>query len=617
MCGIIGFTGKTEASPILLDGLSKMEYRGYDSAGIAILGDKCIEVAKTIGYVSALQEKVLQEKTKTMCSFTGACGIGHTRWATHGAVLEKNAHPHISNDGTFAVCHNGIIENFLPLRAQFESKGYVFKSDTDTEVVVASLQYNYTGDFKKAFELTLEQLEGSYALAVICLDNPDTIYVAKKNAPLIIGLGKGFHIFASDVTAIITHTKDVMYLDDNTYACITPARTDVFSSDGNIIQPPIEKINWNAETAEKGEYEHFMLKEIMEQPAVIAHTLNHRMKDGNIILDNFSLTHDVLQKITRIVITACGSAYYAGCAGKYAIEKLFGKIVTVELASELRYSEPLIDKNTLLIAISQSGETADTIAAIKECKARGAHVLSIVNVFSSTITKLSDDVLYTYAGPEIAVATTKGYTTQLALLYLFALYVASDLKTISQNEYNILYNELRDLPRKIEQCLALEPSIKKLASTLSKTDTVFFLGRNTDLAVAYEGALKLKEISYIHAESYASGELKHGSIALIDEHTKVVAICCNQKLLEKSMSNCLEVIARGADVHIIGMQAPASAKTAHDSMHDYEIQIPFTTDEFLPILAVIPLQLLAYHVAVIKKCNVDKPRNLAKSVTVE
>ena len=608
MCGIVGYTGTQEAAPILLEGLKKLEYRGYDSAGIAVLNDNLIAVSKVTGRIANLCERTADGK-----NCPGTVGIGHTRWATHGAPTDTNAHPHMSNDGKFAVVHNGIIENYIALREELIQKGYRFESQTDTEVIVHLIEMYYTGDLKKAVIKTSARLQGSYALGVVCTDEPEKVYVAREASPLILGVGVGENYFASDVTALVSYTRNAIYLDDGEFAEITPDSITVFNPAGQPIEKKISRITWDIQSAEKGGYEHFMLKEIIEQPRAVKATIAPRIKDGDIILDETELTADYLKSINKIVITACGSAYYAGCAGKYAIEKLCRIPVQVELASELRYSDPLIDEHTLLIVLSQSGETADTIAAMKECKNRGATTLAVVNVVGSTIANTADFTLYTWAGPEIAVATTKGYSTQVSVLYLFALYAAKKMNRIDDKLYNDLLECLKTLPKKIQEAIDMNSAISTLAKKYHGVDSMFFIGRNTDYAVALEGALKMKEISYVHAESYAAGELKHGTIALVEEHQPVIALCCNEAIMEKTMSNIVEVKARGAEVLAV------TFKDNHKivSLADDVIFVPKIEMIFSAAVEIIPLQLLAYYVAKENGCDIDKPKNLAKSVTVE
>ena len=608
MCGIVGYTGSQAAAPILLDGLKKLEYRGYDSAGIAVLNNNLIAVSKVTGRIANLCERTADGK-----NCPGTVGIGHTRWATHGAPTDTNAHPHMSNDGKFAVVHNGIIENYIALREELIQKGYRFESQTDTEVIVHLIEMYYTGDLKKAVIKTSARLQGSYALGVVCTDEPEKVYVAREASPLILGVGVGENYFASDVTALVSYTRNAIYMDDGEFAEITPDSITVFNPAGQPTHKKISRITWDIQSAEKGGYEHFMLKEIIEQPRAVKATIAPRIKDGEIILDETELTADYLESINKIVITACGSAYYAGCAGKYAIEKLCRIPVQVELASELRYSDPLIDEHTLLIVLSQSGETADTIAAMKECKNRGAKTLAVVNVVGSTIANTADYTLYTWAGPEIAVATTKGYTTQVSVLYLFALYAAKKMNRIDDELYNTLLAALKTLPKKIQEALDMNSAIPTLAKKYHGAGSMFFIGRNTDYAVALEGALKMKEISYIHAESYAAGELKHGTIALIEEHQPVIAMCCNESIMEKTMSNIVEVKARGAEVLAVTFKNNQKIVSLADDM----IYVPKIETIFTAAVEIVPLQLLAYYVAKENGCDIDKPKNLAKSVTVE
>ena len=608
MCGIVGYTGVQGASPILLEGLKKLEYRGYDSAGIALVNDGTISIAKVTGRIANLCEKTNDGK-----DYPGTTGIGHTRWATHGAPSDTNAHPHMSNDGRFAIVHNGIIENYMSLHDELTAKGYHFESETDTEVIVHLLEMYYKGDIKKAVIKTSARLQGSYALGVICADDPDKLYVAREASPLILGVGVGENFFASDVTALVSYTRNAIYLEDGEFAEISPEEVKVFDCTLQPVNKKISRIVWDIQAAEKGGYEHFMLKEIMEQPRAFKATIAPRIKDKDIVLDENDISEEYLRSINKIVITACGSAYYAGCAAKYTIEKLCRVPVITELASELRYSDPLIDEHTLLIVLSQSGETADTIAAMKECKARGAKTIAIVNVVGSTIAKLADYVLYTWAGPEIAVATTKGFTTQLAVLYLFSLYFAKKIGSISDDEYNRLLSSLKALPKKIQETIDTNAKIHKIAIKYYDNKSMFFIGRNTDYAIALEGALKMKEISYIHAESYAAGELKHGTIALIEEHRPVVALCYNESIMEKTLSNIVEVKARGADV--LALTYKGNNKII--SVANDVIYVPKVDTLFSAAVEIIPLQMLAYYVAKLNECDIDKPKNLAKSVTVE
>ncbi len=608
MCGIVGYTGSQEAAPILLDGLKKLEYRGYDSAGIAVMKDECLSVSKIAGRIANLFEKTEDGKATP-----GNIGIGHTRWATHGAPTDTNAHPHMSNDGKFAVVHNGIIENYMALREELMAKGYEFQSQTDTEVVVHLIEMYYKGDVKQAVIKTTSRLRGSYALGVVSTDAPETVFVAREASPLILGVGVGENYFASDITALVQYTRNVIYMEDGEFAEITPDAISVFDGAGRVVQKEIHRINWDVQAAEKGGYEHFMIKEIMEQPRAVEATISPRIKDGEVFFEGIDLTEEEVKDINKIVITACGSASYAGQAGKIAIEKLCRIPVQVELASELRYNDPLIDEHTLLIIVSQSGETADTIAAMKECKSRGARTLAVVNVVGSTIAKLADHTIYTWAGPEIAVATTKGYTTQLSVLYLISMYLAKKRGTITKERYDELIAALRMIPKQIQEVLDINPHLSKLAKKYCNHHSMFYIGRNTDYAVSLEGALKMKEISYIHAESYAAGELKHGTIALINDGQPVVALCCNEEILEKTVSNVVEVKARGAEV--LGVAFKDNAKVV--SLADDLIFVPRMETLFTPVVEIVPLQTLAYYVAKEKGCDVDKPKNLAKSVTVE
>ena len=608
MCGIVGYTGEQQAAPILLDGLGKLEYRGYDSAGVAIVNNQEICVCKSTGRIS-----VLREKSSNGGDLPGTVGIGHTRWATHGAPTDANAHPHMSNDGKFAVVHNGIIENYISLREELTEKGYRFASETDTEVIVHLIEMYYNGDLKSAVIKTASRLHGSWALGVVSTSDEHRIFVAREQSPLIIGVGVGENYFASDITALIPYTRNVIYLDDGEFAEITPDKVTVFNFMGSVVAKSLSHVSWDVKAAEKGGYEHFMLKEIMEQPGAVKETIMSRIHDDEINLEGFELSKEELQNINKIIITACGSAYYAGCAGKYVIERLCKIPVSVELASELRYSDPIIDEHTLLIILSQSGETADTLAAMKECKRQGAKTLAIVNVVGSTIAKTADHVLYTWAGPEIAVATTKGYTTQLSLLYLLALHISKKTDRVSSSEYTRLISKLQSIPKLIQTTIDMNSGICSLAQKYYKANSVFFIGRNSDYAIALEGALKMKEISYIHAEAYAAGELKHGTIALIDVGTPVIALACNEKLNEKTISNIVEVKARGAKVVAVAFSGDSKIATTADDI----ISIPQSEEMFAPILEIIPLQLLAYYTAKLNGCDIDKPKNLAKSVTVE
>ena len=611
MCGIVGYVGAQQAAPILLEGLQKLEYRGYDSAGIAVLDGSTIELAKACGEI-----KNLLAKTHDGSDLHGYIGLGHTRWATHGAPTEANAHPHVSNDGKFAIVQNGIIENFMELREMLQAKGFRFHSETDTEVIVHLLDMYYTGDgnLKDTVMKTLGRLEGSYAIGILCANCPEQMFLARNGCPLIIGVGAGENFFASDVTALVKYTRDVSYMEDGEVAVLTRNSIQVY----NAMELPIEKehhhIDWEISAAEKGGYPHFMLKEIMEEPEALRRAITPRIKDGRIDFGDLVLGRETIEKISRIMIIACGSSYHVGMLGKYTIEKLTRIPVEAVLASEFRYCDPIVDSHTLAIVISQSGETLDTMAALREAKARGARVLSIVNVVGSSIARESDDVLYTWAGPEIAVATTKAYSTQLAVLDMVGLCFAKILGTVREEEYADAVRELALLPDKVKETLGHCEDIQKYAAQHFHHESVFFIGRNLDYALGLEGSLKLKEISYIHSEAYASGELKHGTISLIEDGTLVIALGTYGPLFDKAMSNVVEVKARGADVLALTTESHRGemAKTV-----DHVLTIPDTAAMLLPSLGVVPLQLFSYYIALQRGCDIDKPRNLAKSVTVE
>lgn len=610
MCGIVGYVGAQQAAPILLEGLQKLEYRGYDSAGIAVLDGSTIELAKACGEI-----KNLLAKTHDGSDLHGYIGLGHTRWATHGAPTEANAHPHVSNDGKFAIVQNGIIENFMELREMLQAKGFQFHSETDTEVIVHLLDMYYTGDgnLKDTVMKTLGRLEGSYAIGILCADCPEQMFLARNGCPLIIGVGAGENFFASDVTALVSHTKNVVYLDDGELAEVRADGYTVFDCTGKPVQKPVSRVAWDIEAAEKGGYEHFMLKEIMEQPRAIKSTLDPRVKDHRVVFDELKMTDEQLMGFNKIMITACGSAFYAGQAGKYALEKLTHIPVDADLASEFRYRDPIVDEHTLMIIISQSGETADTIAAIREAQSKGAYVLSIVNVVGSTIARISDDVIYTWAGPEIAVATTKGYTTQVSVLYLLALYLGEKRGCLSREVAAKLTDDLMILPQMVQRAIDLNPQIAQLAERYKNNPSLFFIGRNVDYAVCMEGSLKLKEISYLHSEAYAAGELKHGTIALIEENRLVIAVACYEPLFDKTMSNVKEVKARGARVLGVALEGNRAIYSEADDV----ILVPRMDDLFVVPAEIVPLQLFAYYVAKANGCAIDKPKNLAKSVTVE
>lgn len=610
MCGIVGFIGKEQAAPILLDGLSRLEYRGYDSAGLAVYdAEKGLQVVKAKGRL-----QVLRDLTREGQDVPGLMGVGHTRWATHGAPNDVNSHPQVSQSGRMAVVHNGIIENYAKLKKFLESKGVQFVSETDTEVVAQLLDYYYKGDLLDAVSKVLHRIQGAYALGIVCADEPDKLVAVRKDSPLILGLGQGFTMLASDVTALIRYTREVCYLDDGEMAVLTPDGVKVYNSLVQPVEKETSHVDWEISAAEKGGYEHFMFKEIMEQPKAIRDTISPRLRDGKVVLDDVTITKEELEDLDRLYVIACGSSYHVGMAAKYILERLLRIPVEVTLASEFRYCAPIVTKHTLALVISQSGETIDTLAAMREAKRLGARILSIVNVVGSTIARESDDVLYTWAGPEIAVATTKAYSTQLAVVYLLGLYFADLLGRVTKEEYSVLVEELRALPAKAEAILKDTEKIQYYASIYFNHNSVFFIGRNIDYAVGLEGSLKLKEISYIHSEAYAAGELKHGTISLIEDGTLVVALSGWNELFEKLMSNVKEVKARGADV--IGI-ACENHKEALESLVDSAMTIPEVNPMFLPSLEVIPMQLFAYYVALMRGCDIDKPRNLAKSVTVE
>lgn len=608
MCGIVGYIGQKQAAPILLEGLSKLEYRGYDSAGIATLYEGSIDVQKAKGRLA-----VLSEKTDDGKSVTGTMGIGHTRWATHGEPSDENAHPHISMDGRFSVVHNGIIENYISLKNKLTDKGFEFTSETDTEVIAHLFEYYYKGDIIEAMTKVINRLEGSYALGVLCSDYPDQFIAVRKASPMIIGLGENENFIASDVTAILNHTRNIYYLEDNEIVVLKNDSVKVYNTDKEEIKKEVFTVNWDVSAAEKGGYEHFMMKEIEEQPKALRDTISPRIKNGKVVLDDISLTAEDIKNINKIYIVACGSAYHTGVVGKYVIEKMCRIPVEVQVASEFRYCNPILCDKDLVIVISQSGETADTLAALKEAKAHGARVLSIVNVVGSAIANASDDVIYTWAGPEIAVATTKAYSTQLSVLYLIAIYMAEKLGRVTPEEYDSFVQDIQKLPDMVSEILKDKEHVQYLASQFYNCRSIFFIGRNLDYAVALEGSLKLKEISYIHSEAYAAGELKHGTISLIEDGTLVVALATGKDLFDKTISNVKEVKARGAVV----MGITTTAHKEMESVADHVVAIPEINEALLPSLSVIPLQLFGYYVASLKGCDIDKPRNLAKSVTVE
>ena len=611
MCGIVGYIGEEQAAPLLLQGLEKLEYRGYDSAGVAVYTGEKLEVAKAKGRLKILSDMLDEGK-----SLQGTIGIGHTRWATHGAPSDINSHPQVSDSGKFAVVHNGIIENYLTLKNFLMDRGVTFVSETDTEVVAQLLEYyykKYQCDILEAMIRVIHKVEGSYALGVICQDSPDELYAVRKDSPLIVGLGQGENFIASDVPAILAKTREIYRLSDNEIVRLTRSGVTVFNTDRDEVHKKPVHIDWDVSAAEKGGYEHFMFKEIMEQPKAIRDTISPRIRDGKIVLDDITLTREQVEGFRRIVIVACGSAYHVGVVAKYALEQLTRIPVEVDVASEFRYRHPIIDEKVLVLIISQSGETADTLAAMREAKRLGARTLSIVNVVGSSIANESDDVLYTWAGPEIAVATTKAYSTQLAVVYLLALYLADLLGTISPEEYEGYLDDLQKLPEQIEAVLQNREHIQYFASRNFNAKDIFFIGRNIDYALSLEGSLKLKEISYIHSEAYAAGELKHGTISLVEDGTLVVALASYLPLFDKTMSNVKEVKARGA--YVLGLTV--EGKTEIEKETDFVFYLPATNAMMQPSLMVVPLQLFAYYVAAMKGCDIDKPRNLAKSVTVE
>ena len=609
MCGIVGFIGREEAAPILLDGLARLEYRGYDSAGVAVLDNGRLHVAKAKGRL-----QVLSDLIEGGAAIHGTLGIGHTRWATHGAPSDVNAHPQMSRSGRIAVVHNGIIENYAQLKDFLVSQGVPFVSETDTEVVAQLIEHFYEGDLLAAVGKVLHRIEGAYALGIICADEPDKLIAVRKDSPLILGLGDGFQFMASDVTAIIKHTRDVIYMEDGEVAVLTRSGIRCYDQLLQPVEKEVSHVDWEIDAAEKGGYEHFMLKEIMEQPEALRRAIFPRIKDGRVIFEDFGLTDDYIQNISKIYIVACGSSYHVGMVGKYNLERLMRRPVEVALASEFRYMDPIVDERTLVVVISQSGETLDTMAALREAKRLGAKILSIVNVVGSSIARESDVVLYTWAGPEIAVATTKAYSTQLAVVNLLGLYLADKLGTVAPERYARAVEELLLLPVKMEQVLEKKERIQYFASQYFNHDSVFFIGRNVDYALGLEGSLKLKEISYIHSEAYASGELKHGTISLIEDGTLVLALGTYGKLFDKAMSNVVEVKSRGADVlSLVTEEHEAEMGRVANGI----VTIPATDELLLPSLGVVPLQLFAYYVALQRGCDIDKPRNLAKSVTVE
>nr|WP_330396818.1 glutamine--fructose-6-phosphate transaminase (isomerizing) [Anaeromicrobium sediminis] len=609
MCGIVGYIGNNRAEDVLVDGLKKLEYRGYDSAGVAIFDEGEIKVRKYKGRMANLEEHLSKEDIK------GSLGIGHTRWATHGEPSDRNSHPHTNVSGSIALIHNGILENYMQLKEWLiEMKGDIFKSETDTEVIAHLIDHYYEGDLLDAVFTAVDKMEGAYALGVICKDEPDKIVAVRKDSPLIVGLGEDANYIASDIPALLKYTKNMYLIENGETVLLEKDKVTIYNELRQEVKRDVFEVTWDAQAAEKEGYEHFMIKEINEQPKGVHDTLHRRLnKEEKIELDGIKLTKEDLDRINKVYIVACGTAYHAGLVGKYAIEK-FAKIpVDVAVASEFRYSDPFIDENTLFIAVSQSGETLDTLAALREAKRKGARIMSVVNVVGSSVARESDDVFYTWAGPEIAVASTKAYTTQLVSMYLIALNMADTKGSISQERYTEIVNELKTMPLKIENIVKNDEDLQKLADEQFNKENAFYIGRGLDVCVASEGSLKLKEISYIHSEAIAAGELKHGTIALIEEGRLVIALATQDRLYDKMLSNIQEVRARGA--YVIGVAKEGNKEI--EKTADKVIYIPDTMDELTPILSVVPLQLLSYYIAVARGCDVDKPKNLAKSVTVE
>ena len=609
MCGIVGYIGRHQATPFLMEGLSKLEYRGYDSAGIAVYNDGKIDVQKCVGRLDALRQKIVGHEP------VGTIGIGHTRWATHGKPSDINAHPHMDESGTFAVVHNGIIENYMPLKQALLKKGHHFLSDTDTEIVPHLMADLWDGDFESTVRKVLHTIQGSYSLVFLCAKDPSKLICAKKNNPLVIGLGKGENYIASDIPAIINKTRDTYILNDGEMAIVEADKVVVKGLNGKKINKEVFRVNWNAEAAEKGGFEHFMLKEIYEQPKAVRDTLRGRVsKDSDkVTFSELNWTAETFKDLKKIFIVACGTAYHAGIVGKYYIEKMARIPVEVDIASEFRYRDPIIDEHCMCIVVSQSGETSDTLEALKEAKRRGAKTMAVTNVVGSSIAREADQVVYTYAGPEIAVASTKAYTTQLIIMLLLSMYISHLVGKLSDERLHDLIQAVLEVPERMHDILDHVDQIKVYANNYANREDAFFLGRSLDYAVALEGALKLKEISYIHAEAYAAGELKHGTLALITEGVPVIVLATQSNIYDKTISNLVEVKSRGAIVIGIGMEGDTELAKHADSV----IIIPKADEDLAPILAVIPLQLLAYYAALARGCDVDKPRNLAKSVTVE
>ena len=608
MCGIVGYVGKQQAAPVILDGLSKLEYRGYDSAGMAVFDGTQIQIEKSVGRL-----KVLEELTHDGATMPGLLGIGHTRWATHGAPSDVNSHPHYNSKETIAVVHNGIIENYIPLKNKLIKRGYTFISETDTEVLAHLLDYYYKGNPLEAITKVLHRVEGSYALGILFADYPDTLYAVRKDSPLIVGKSDDGCFIASDVPAILKYTRNVYYVENQEVACMTADDLHFYTVDEEELEKESVTIEWDASAAEKGGYEHFMLKEMHEQSKTVTDTMNPRIKDNDIVIEELGLTDEDICKLSRVYMVACGSAYHAAMTGKYVMEGIARIPVEVDLASEFRYRDPILDENSLVVVVSQSGETADTLAALREAQKRGCRVLGIVNVVGSSIAREADNVMYTWAGPEIAVATTKAYSAQLIALYLLSLKFADARGKISKEELSVYIKDLKRLPGQIELVMNNKERIQRFANRYIAAKDIFFIGRGIDYAISLEASLKLKEISYIHSEAYAAGELKHGTISLIEDGTLVAAVSTQPDLYKKTLSNIVEVKSRGAFV----LAVTNVGNTEIEKTADYVIYIPETNPYFTDSLAIIPLQLFAYYVSVGKGCDVDKPRNLAKSVTVE
>ncbi len=609
MCGIVGFVGEGNAKERIIDGLKRLEYRGYDSAGIALPIDGKIRIRKHVGEIKNL-EKIIGDD-----DFDAPLGIGHTRWATHGAPSDVNAHPHGNQDDSIAIVHNGIIENYQEIREWLSREyGVQFKSETDSEVIAHLIGIYYDGDLLKAVNKAVEDMRGAYAVCAIAAAEPDKIVAVRKDAPLVAGLGKGCNFIASDIPALLKYVREVYLIENNETVVLTADDIVIYNDRGQRVSRDVFHVNWDADAAEKEGYDHFMIKEIHEQPKGISETLLRRVDEkGDINLDGIAMTKEDIEGFNKIYIVACGTAYHAGLVGKSVIERLAKIPVEVDVASEFRYRDPFVDDRTLFIAISQSGETLDTLAALREAKAKGARILSVVNVVGSSVARESDDVFYTWAGPEIAVASTKAYTTQLICMYLIALYMGRTKGVLSDGEYDRMMGELKALPEKVAEILSREEQIAFLAKKYHHKEHVFFIGRGLDSGVSYEGSLKLKEISYVHSFAIAAGELKHGTIALMDTDSLVIALATQDQLYEKMVSNIVEVTARGA--RVIGMAK--EGRTEIEQVADEVIYIPDCCDEVTPVLSVIPLQIFAYYVAKERGCNIDKPKNLAKSVTVE